>query len=64
MGGFTPFGRQKLINKLYFFSCSLSVIATDLLAEQETEVRDFIFKKLSRGTVYGGSGNVSRVDVG
>ena len=40
------------------------MISTDLVAEQETEVRDFIFKKLSRGTVYGGSGNVNRVDIG
>ncbi|XP_022089353.1 protein Njmu-R1-like isoform X1 [Acanthaster planci] len=43
---------------------SLSVIATDLVAEQETELREFIFKRLSRGTVYGGSGNVNNVDVG
>ncbi|XP_033630723.1 protein Njmu-R1-like [Asterias rubens] len=42
---------------------SLSVIATDLIAEQETELREFIFKRLSRGTVYGGSGNVNTVDI-
>ncbi|XP_038048822.1 protein Njmu-R1-like isoform X1 [Patiria miniata] len=42
---------------------SLSVIATDLVAEQETELREFIFKRLSRGTVYGGSGNVNTVDI-
>ena len=47
----------------FFSAHSLSVIATDLIAEQETELREFIFKRLSRGTVYGGSGNVNTVDI-
>lgn len=43
---------------------SLSVIATDLNAEDETDLREFIARRLSRGTVYGGVGNVNTVDVG
>ncbi|XP_063961267.1 protein Njmu-R1-like isoform X1 [Lytechinus pictus] len=43
---------------------SLSVIATDLNAEDETDLREFIARRLSRGTVYGGSGNVNTVDIG
>ncbi|XP_071510653.1 protein Njmu-R1-like, partial [Diadema antillarum] len=43
---------------------SLSVIATDLTAEDETDLREFIARRLSRGTVYGGVGNVNTVDIG
>ncbi|KAJ8037017.1 Protein Njmu-R1 [Holothuria leucospilota] len=40
---------------------SLSEIVTDLSTEQEQILREFIARKLSRGTVYGGSGNVGQL---
>lgn len=40
------------------------MIATDLNAEDETDLREFIARRLSRGTVYGGTGNVNTVDIG
>ncbi|XP_077980356.1 protein Njmu-R1-like [Glandiceps talaboti] len=43
---------------------SISVIATDLSAEHETELRSGIAKRLSRGTVYSGSGNVAAMQLG
>ncbi|XP_013380184.1 protein Njmu-R1 isoform X2 [Lingula anatina] len=41
---------------------SLSVISCSLDTEKETDLRKFIAKKLARGTVYSGSGNVTAVD--
>ncbi|XP_070580167.1 protein Njmu-R1-like [Ptychodera flava] len=43
---------------------SISVIATDLPAENETELRSTIAKRLSRGTVYSGSGNIAAMEIG
>nr|XP_006817111.1 PREDICTED: protein Njmu-R1-like [Saccoglossus kowalevskii] len=43
---------------------SISVIATDLPAENETSLRSAIAKRLSKGTVYGGSGNVASIEIG
>lgn len=43
---------------------SLSEIVTDLATEGEQTLREFIAKKLSKGTVYGGSGNVSQLELG
>ncbi|XP_014662360.1 PREDICTED: protein Njmu-R1-like [Priapulus caudatus] len=41
---------------------SLSVLATDLTADNETDLRGFLAKRFSRGTVYSGTGNVAALD--
>ena len=44
---------------IYFFFCSLSLLSTNLSGEQETELRTFMAKRLARGTVYSGNGNIN-----
>ena len=41
---------------------SLSLLSTNLSGEQETELRKFMAKRLARGTVYSGSGNISTLE--
>ena len=41
---------------------SLSLLSTNLPGEQETELRKFMAKRLARGTVYSGSGNISTLE--
>ncbi|XP_071813975.1 protein Njmu-R1-like isoform X2 [Apostichopus japonicus] len=56
---------QPLYYALYAYHAnSLSRIVTDLSTEEEHVLRDFISKKLSKGTVYGGSGNVNELHLG
>ncbi|XP_044129154.1 protein Njmu-R1-like [Bufo gargarizans] len=43
---------------------SLSLVDTNLAAEAEPELRTFIAKRLSRGALFEGVGNVSSVDLG
>lgn len=45
-----------------FFLHSLSLLSTNLSGEQETELRKFMAKRLARGTVYSGSGNISTLE--
>ena len=45
-----------------FFFHSLSLLSTNLSGEQETELRKFMAKRLARGTVYSGSGNISTLE--
>ena len=45
-------------NDLFLF-CSLSLLSTNLSGEQETELRTFMAKRLARGTVYSGNGNIN-----
>lgn len=42
-----------------FAFCRLSLVKTDLQAEQEAKLRDFLIKRLSRSTVYSSSGNLA-----
>ncbi|XP_031560165.1 protein Njmu-R1-like [Actinia tenebrosa] len=41
---------------------SLSLLSTNLTGEQDTELRTFIAKRLAKGTVYSGSGNVATIE--
>ncbi|KAL9956888.1 hypothetical protein ACROYT_G038441 [Oculina patagonica] len=41
---------------------SLSLLSTNLSGEQETELRTFMAKRLTRGTVYSGSGNINTLE--
>ncbi|XP_075704266.1 protein Njmu-R1 [Rhinoderma darwinii] len=43
---------------------SLSLVDTNLAAEAEPELRNFIAKRLSRGAMFEGMGNVASVDLG
>lgn len=44
------------------YDFSLSLLSTNLSGEQETELRKFMAKRLARGTVYSGSGNISTLE--
>ncbi|XP_020622715.1 protein Njmu-R1-like [Orbicella faveolata] len=41
---------------------SLSLLSTNLSGVQETELRTFMAKRLTRGTVYSGSGNINTLE--
>ncbi|CAH3039548.1 unnamed protein product [Pocillopora meandrina] len=41
------------------YDFSLSLLSTNLSGEQETELRTFMAKRLARGTVYSGNGNIN-----
>ena len=51
-----------IANNILFFCHSLSLLSTNLSGEQETELRTFMAKRLARGTVYSGSGNISTLE--
>ncbi|XP_074648641.1 uncharacterized protein LOC141904083 isoform X2 [Tubulanus polymorphus] len=42
---------------------TLTVIASDLNAERETELRKLIARRISRGSVYGGTGTITTLEV-
>lgn len=44
------------------FCYSLSLLSTNLSGVQETELRTFMAKRLTRGTVYSGSGNINTLE--
>ncbi len=46
----------------FYLCCSLSVVTTSLAAEHEAELRNFISRKLLRGTLYSGTGHISSLD--
>ena len=54
-------GQYFLVVVVFFFH-SLSLLSTNLSGEQETELRKFMAKRLARGTVYSGSGNISTLE--
>ena len=53
---------QYFLVVIVFFFHSLSLLSTNLSGEQETELRKFMAKRLARGTVYSGSGNISTLE--
>ena len=55
-------GQYFLVVVVVFFFHSLSLLSTNLSGEQETELRKFMAKRLARGTVYSGSGNISTLE--
>ena len=47
---------------LCLLSCSLSLLSSNLSGEQETELRTFMAKRLTRGSLFSGSGHISTLE--